>query len=81
MNKVMDLNERLFLVIAFTIFCIAAWEFWQHAQRLAALRRTHPDKWTRVPVLPESIDLYAHMRKPSESTSRIPTPYASRQTD
>jgi hypothetical protein len=81
MNKVMDLNERLFLVIAFTIFCIAGWEFWQHVQRLAALRRTHPDKWTRVPVLPDSVDLYAHMRKPSEPARRISTPYGSGLTD
>jgi hypothetical protein len=77
MNKVMDLNERLFMVAAFTIFAFAVWEFWQHQQNLKALRRTHPDKWTRVPVLPDSIDLYAHMRKPTEPAQapRISTPY------
>jgi hypothetical protein len=75
MNKVMNLNERLFMVIASTVFAFAVYEFWQHQQNLKALRRTHPDKWTRVPILPDSVDLWAHARKPIESAPRISTPF------
>lgn len=57
-NSIMDLSDRLFIVVAFLVFGFAGWEVLKQYQRISELHRTHPDKWPRIPVLPATVNLY-----------------------